>query len=801
MKKLKFYSPVAQKEAIISGDKYRFTILTSRLIRVEYSENGCFEDRATQTVVNRSFDVPDFSVHDETDLLTVTTEHIELTYTKKKFSPNSLQIKYIGKNSKVKAGEASTIWGFGMCEEYNLRGTASTLDGIDGECKLEKSIMSRGCVTFLDDSNSLLICEDGTIIPRSEEAIDQYLFCYGDAIKRYDYKACLKDYYMLTGSTPLLPRFALGNWWSRYHAYTQQEYTDLVLKFKEEEVPFSVAVIDMDWHLVNIDSKYGSGWTGYTWNSQLFPDHKEFLNFLNREGMVPSLNLHPQEGVGAHETAYEKMATAMGIDLKTEKNVPFEIENPEFVKNYFKYLHHPLEEEGVRFWWIDWQQGNTTRIEGLDPLWMLNHLHYIDNCRNGNRGLLFSRYAGPGSHRYPVGFSGDTIITWESLDFQPYFTVCASNIGYGWWSHDIGGHMRGYRDEELITRWFQLGVFSPINRLHSSNSEFLGKEPWKFNKISELSMKKFLKLRHELIPYLYTMNYRMATKGEPLVQPLYYEYPQIESYNFKNEFIFGSEMIVAPITSPHDDKTTMGSVKAYIPSGVWYDFFTNTKYGGDKVITLFRDLDNMPVLVKSGGIVPMAKLSHVNDTENPKSMKIKVFAGDNNIFELYEDDGNTTNYEKGHFAITKFELKWSDNPEFTINVPKGDVSVIPETRNFEIEFIGINNCDDITVTENGTNKPVVKTYSEGVLKLSVDDVDGTVKVMFNSLVSLYGGNKIQKLKHIIEKFEHIPNNTKDMIYELVNTNTDNSKLLCDLAQLELDKNIYLSLCELITSDN
>ncbi len=147
-----------------------------------------------------------------------------------------------------------------------------------------------------------------------------------------------------------------------------------------------------------------------------------------------------------------------------------------------------MEEDGVDFWWIDWQQGGLTRQPGLDPLWGLDHLHYLDSARNDGsdysernpRPLTFSRYAGPGSHRYPIGFSGDTVVTWESLKFQPEFTACASNIGYGWWSHDIGGHMFGYRDEELEVRWYQLGAFSPINRLHSTDSPFNGKEPWNF---------------------------------------------------------------------------------------------------------------------------------------------------------------------------------------------------------------------------------------------------------------------------------------------------------------------------------
>ncbi|MBR5271054.1 MAG: alpha-xylosidase, partial [Clostridia bacterium] len=348
-------TPIAADGAIIKGDKYRFTILTSQLLRIEYSNNGCFEDGATQLAINRQFDVPEFSLSESNNLLTITTEHIELTYDiNKPFLPTSLKLRYIGKNSCVEAGIKSTVWSFGSNGGSSLFGTARTLDGVDGPCELESGIMSRGAVTVLDDSDSLIICENGNIEPRKNKEIDQYLFCYGDCKKKFDYKACLKDFYKLSGSTPLLPRFALGNWWSRYHAYTQDEYINLMKQFKKEDIPFSVSVIDMDWHYVDIDSKYGTGWTGYTWNDKLFPNHKEFLEFLHAEGLEPSLNLHPQEGVAAHEAAYKAMAKAMGIDPESETSVPFEIENPDFIENYFKYLHHPLEDEGIRFWWLDW---------------------------------------------------------------------------------------------------------------------------------------------------------------------------------------------------------------------------------------------------------------------------------------------------------------------------------------------------------------------------------------------------------------------------------------------------------------
>ena len=161
----------------------------------------------------------------------------------------------------------------------------------------------------------------------------------------------------------------------------------------------SVAVIDMDWHLTKIDPKYGSGWTGYTWNSELFPDHVAFLKNLHDRGMKATLNLHPADGIRAYEKAYPALAEHMGVDAAAEEPVPFDPVSPKFMHYYFEDVLHPMEEEGVDFWWLDWQQGQKTGMKGLDPLWMLNHFQFMDSARNGLRPRTCSRYAGPGSHR------------------------------------------------------------------------------------------------------------------------------------------------------------------------------------------------------------------------------------------------------------------------------------------------------------------------------------------------------------------------------------------------------------------
>ncbi|MFY7751421.1 MAG: TIM-barrel domain-containing protein, partial [Exiguobacterium acetylicum] len=476
--------PQARPDAIIQGDVYRFTVLTSRMIRLEYAADGQFEDRPTQTVFNRDFPVPAYRIVENEEELQIITEHVHLHYTKGPFAANTLYIDVLGNFSTY-----YSRYTFGG-PLRTLKGTARTLDHADGVIPLEEGILSRQGYAAIDDSNAFVLTEDHFVEPRRSGTHDIYYFGYG-----HDYKQALRDFYHLTGPTPMLPRQVLGNWWSRYWRYSEKEYKDLMTRFKTEDIPFSVSVIDMDWHVTDIPERYGSGWTGYTWNRDLFPDPRGFLQWLKDDDRMVTLNLHPADGVRGFEEAYEAMAVAMGVDPESDVRIPFDFSDRTFIENYFTKLHHPHEADGVDFWWIDWQQGANSKMKGLDPLWMLNHYHALDIARDGNRPLIFSRYAGPGSHRYPVGFSGDTIISWASLQFQPYFTATASNIGYGWWSHDIGGHQRGEKDDELSTRWLQYGVFSPIMRLHSTMSIFNGKEPWRYSTDAANVMKKYLRLR------------------------------------------------------------------------------------------------------------------------------------------------------------------------------------------------------------------------------------------------------------------------------------------------------------------
>ena len=796
---------ICKEEAVIQGNQYRITVLTPSLLRLEYSDAGYFEDRPTQSVINRDFPATQFSVIHEMldgqDWLIVETEKLRLRYNGMVFSPEGLQIE-------VKEID-DAIWRYGQ-ELHDLKGTYRTLDRVDGDIyishdgrrekiELGNGIISREGFSLIDDSKSMVLTEDGWIEPR-KECVDLYFFGYG-----HRYLEALNDFYHLCGSTPLLPRYALGNWWSRYHRYTEEEYKKLITRFQQEKLPFSVAVIDMDWHLVSdVDPKYGSGWTGYTWNRKLFPDPEEFMCWLHDQNMKVTLNVHPADGVRAYEEIYPKLAKALGIDPATEEAIKFDPSDPTFMEEYFEVLCHDLEQQGVDFWWIDWQQGSTSNLPGLDPLWMLNHFHYLDSAWKGTRSLTFSRYAGVGSHRYPIGFSGDTAITWESLAYQPYFTNTASNIGYGWWSHDIGGHMWGSRDDELLARWVQYGVFSPINRLHSSNNPFVGKEPWRYDAVTEQTMSKYLRLRHAMVPYLYTMNRRSNKENLPLIQPMYYLEPdREEAYQVPNEYYFGTELLVSPITQPVDPVSRAAKVRTWLPEGLWADMFTGTVYHGGRMVDLWRPVDDIPVLMKSGAIIPMKDMECFdNSVENPGALTVHVFPSKNSGFVLCEDAGDTPVDRDDNWAYT--QLSWNDDT-FTINAANGNVSVIPEKRCWKLVFCAVENiftdgrelADILNVSVDGKLTNVEVSYDEGQCRFVViipeTDVSKDIVVTFKSKFTIADNTK----QHCFKVLQRAQMNydLKKTIWDVIELYGKDSAT--DLSKIEMDKNVRDCLLEVL----
>ncbi|MDF1514459.1 MAG: glycoside hydrolase family 31 protein, partial [Anaerolineae bacterium] len=589
-------------------------------------------------------------------------------------------------------------WQPGMPDTGNLFGTRRTLDECHGDARLEKGLLSsKGWVLF-DDSKNVVFDSEGWVGPRPDNPLhDWYFLGYG-----HNYKQTLSDYVIFGGKTSLIPRFVLGSWWSRYWAYSENDLRALVAEFEEHDIPLDVFVIDMDWHTP-------LGWTGYTWNRELFPDPPAFLAWLHTKGLKTTLNLHPADGVHPHEDIYPLFAEKMGVDPQDNQPIPFQIADKDYVKHYFEVIHHPLEDQGVDFWWMDWQQGEISEVKGLDPLLWINHLHFNDIKRHGVRPMLYSRWGGLGNHRYYIGFSGDTYVTWESLQFQPYMTSTASNVLYGWWSHDIGGHMGGATDPELYARWVQFGALSPILRLHSTKDPRAERRPWAYPDEVFQASKKAFHLRYQLIPYIYTMARAAVDDDLALCRPMYYEHPDLEAaYVSRYEYYFGDQLIAAPFVFPRDPQNGLAHTDVWIPPGEWFAYDTLESFHGPRWIRMFGSLQRIPLLAKCGAVIPLAAPFDTRDSPFIKSgttaaiprdyLQLMVFPG-KGCFDVYEDDGVSEQYKDGADAWTHIATAQPRSHIWLVEISpvEGGFEGLPTRRGYTILFRGSEKPQSVTL--------------------------------------------------------------------------------------------------------
>jgi alpha-glucosidase (family GH31 glycosyl hydrolase) len=741
------FDPQADPSAIVPAGAARFTVLTSRLIRMEYAPEGSFEDRPSQVFWFRRRPVPPFQVERQGERLILTTEHLRLEYggQKEPFMADSLSVSLL---------PDGPTWRYGDADAGNLLGTARTLDRVSGATQLEPGLLSRDGWVVVDDSRTLVFDESAWLVDRAADARarDLYFFGYG---RRYG--DALRDYAAVSGGAPLLPRWVLGNWWSRYWEYSDEELRALMTEFRAHDVPLAVCIVDMDWHLVNVGEGM-SGWTGYTWNNDLFPDPTGFIAWLHEQGLRTALNLHPALGIRPYEADYAAMAQSLGLDPAAGATIPFDIATRRFADAYFEVLHHPQEARGVDFWWVDWQQGTQTALAGLDPLWWLNHLHFYDLGRDGKRSFIFSRWGGLGNHRYPIGFSGDTVVSWESLDFQPYFTATAANVGYGWWSHDIGGHMQGIEDRELYTRWVQFGVFSPIFRLHSTKNPFHERRPWGYDAEVLAITREVMQLRHALIPYLYTMSRLNESDSVPPVRPMYHDYPDHEeAYACPQQYLFGSDLIVAPYTSPAEAETRLARQVVWLPPGDWYHFFSGEYYPGDAWYACYGGLADVPVFARAGAIVPLGPMVGWGGLDNPAELHLHVFTGADGRFALYEDDGQTLDYRGGAFTLTRFEQQWVDDRlRLTISPPSGDAAVVPPERSYHLHLHGLAAPRAVSVLIDGVSRPLAFTVDAEREIVHLDplplDVSATARITLEGAPVARRDRTAENVERLVKSF-------------------------------------------------
>lgn len=708
-------NPKANPKATVVSGNARFTVLMPGMVRMEWDSTATFTDDASLLVENRELPVPKFTSRVSGKWLTVTTSDFELKYRvgSGRFSRSNLSITYT-----TPAGKRAT-WHWGDRQSANLKGTSRTLDTYDGSYSpkrktmlpMEDGLLARDGWTVIDDSKNMLFDNDTTwrwVKPRRDSVTTQdvYFMTYGN-----DYKRAIADYTRIAGKVPMPPKYAFGFWWSRYWNYSDNDLRRLVSDFRRYDIPIDVLVIDMDWHETDSlflkpvpkdDSGSRLHWTGWTWEKHYFPHPDKFLRWTDAQQLKTTLNLHPASGIATFEEPYGRFCKAMGVDSTLGKRIPYEGSNKLFMTNLFDVVLDPMQRMGVDFWWLDWQQFlKDRRYPSLSNTWWINYAFFSRMERTGTtRPLIYHRWGGLGNHRYQIGFSGDAVATWKSLAFQPWFTATASNVLYSYWSHDIGGHYLyvDHLNPDLYVRWVQFGCFSPILRIHSNKNAKLNKDPWAYDNDHFSALRSAIDLRYRLVPYIYTMARRTYDTGLGLCRPMYYDYPKAEeAYRDSSQYMFGDHMIVSGIGTPADS-AGLFTAHVWLPEGNrWFEWATGTLLDGGQSVDRRFTLEEYPVYVKAGSVIPLYGHEVRNLQKAVNAYTLAVMPGASGEGTIYEDAGDDKQYAT-RYATTRVTNSLSGRTQtVTIHPTDGSFDGMAPTRTYTVELYGAEMPQSVTV--------------------------------------------------------------------------------------------------------
>ena len=640
-------------DSVFYGKKYRITVLTERLVRIEYNETGVFEDRPTLLAQFRNMNKPNFSVSETETFLKITTRYFILEYKKEKnidggkFSPSA--------NLRISLNNTNRFWYYNHPEAKRY---PAIIGHENNKLAKIKGLYSLDGFISIDDSNNDVIAQNGEIQPRNYKGIDTYVFLYNK-----DYYYCLNDYFMLTGKPQLIPRYALGNWYSKNEFYNEEKIEKVSNKFIKNDVPISLFILNK-------------------WSNK-FDLNDSYDNFKVTAQKMLQNNIKLGLSIYDIGNFNSNLFTNLSKYLKSDKNgnIPFNLYDPKTIDAYLKLIIHPLIMNGVSL--LELNNAINYKRSELLKYYLYNDQKIITN----RRPIICGSTSNIPLHKYSTVYSGSSIVGWETLKNILAFNITSFNIGMSYWVHDIGGTYDGIEDNELYTRFVQLGVFSPIMKLSSEGGKYYKREPWNWGIKTSKIATDYLKLRYRLIPYLYTEAYKYHKFGKPIIEPIYYRYPELyDDSLYRDEYLFGSQIFISPITERKNYLMNRVIHKLYIPEGIWYDYFTGKRYKGNKRYTSFYKEEDYPVFVKSGSIIPLSS-NNYNDVGLPTELELLIFPGENNTYSIYEDDGNTFEYENGNYIITNIELLSKKNSyNLTILPVEGKVGILPKIRNYKIRF-------------------------------------------------------------------------------------------------------------------
>ena len=738
-------------DAIIRNSTYRITILTERLVRLEYSSDGMFNNYETVIVKNRHFPVPKFTKQEDDNVVIIETDYFILSYMKAStFNSRSL-------NAKLKSRKEE--WYYGQKEVRNLNSTAMSLDNMTSMPSLEKGLFSITGIATIDDTNAICFDDNRNIVQKNtpKDYVDLYLFMYDK-----DFALGLKDYFELTGYPPMIPRYALGNWWSKECDYKDFEVLEKINKFKMRDIPLSVFVLDNGWS--KKDTRFPNT-NGFSFEPKQFANPIEFIKKVHESDVKFGLKINPQRGFYPNENNFKLISQY--LTPNKDGIVGFSPTDLKSVDVFLKILIHPLEDAGVDFFWNDYFEKDKIKQ------YLMNYYMELDSTRNNKRFLTLSRNSTYDAHLFNVLYSGRNVINWATLKMLPFYTLNSANIGACFWSHDIAGSTGGVEDMDFYIRSIQYGVFSPILRFNTVRGLYFKREPWKWDIVTNSIASDYLRLRHKLIPYLYSECYRYHKEGKLLIQPFYYyNIKFVDDENYSNQYYFGSSFMISPIIKPLDPDMNRTIQRFYIPDGVWYDFKTGKRYLGNHKYIGFYPIEDYPIFVKQGSIIPLAGTGSYMSYKNPKNMEIHVFPGKSNTYHLYEDDGETNNFEQGKYCITEFDYNYrKSNYTLIIRPIEGDLNSLLPTRDYKVVFRNTKKADNVVVYENDkVIENVTMETTETDFIVNIKDINTKSQIVVNC----YGNDiEIDSVKLIKDDIESvlfdlkILTNIKDEIANIV----------------------------------
>lgn len=560
--------------------------------------------------------------------------------------------------------------------------------------------------TFTDNVN------ETAFDSQAGECVDYY-FLYGgkpdEVVRR------MRD---LTGHAPMNPLWTYGYWQSRSRYEKQDELLSAVRKYRELQVPLDCIV--QDWQYWGTDNKY---WNSTAFDSERFPDPRQMVEEVHRQNAHIAISVWPSFGketeIGKTFKEKNMLLRFQTWPMSADVYDPF---HPEARDIYWSYLEKNIFSLGIDNWWLDatepefWDHERNMSIPchlGLYrkyfnafPIASISGVH--DHQRaicSDKRVSILTRCAFAGQQRYgTVCWSGDIQSSWESLKTQIPAGLNYSVCGLPYWNTDIGGFLtvdtypEGVADpafRELYVRWLQYGCFNTQMRSHSASAPreiylFGDRGNWAFDAIE-----KYIKLRYKLLPYIYATSWRVSKYGDTFMRPLFMDYVQDKQvYGLSDEYMFGSSILVAPVTDPmytikgkEADFSQTKSMEVYLPKGNdWYDFWTGEKVSGGRNVNRESPIDIMPLYVKAGSILPMGPDVQYATEKKWDNLEMRVYPGSDGEFLLYEDENDNYNYEQGAYSTISF--RWNDKERtLTIGGREGEFSGMLNTRKFRVVLV------------------------------------------------------------------------------------------------------------------